>query len=88
MSLSVDARVIARLVQVQPETLRELNPVLNLYPFQLAALAKSSSATGSSVHPRIEKEWNKKVDQDLVQLSVIFVLLRAAPDLVVIGAAS
>jgi hypothetical protein len=28
------------------------------------------------------------VDQDLVQLSVIFVLLRAAPDLVVIGAAS
>ena len=71
---------------MQPATLRELDPVLNLYPFQLAALEKSSAA-GSLVHPRIEKEWNKRVDQDLVQLSVIFVLLRAAPDLV-IGAAS
>lgn len=79
---SIDAQVITGLLQADPAALRQLDPHTGLYPFQLAALEKTNHTTSASLHPRIRKEFDQSVDQDLLQTLVIFQLLLAAPDLI------
>jgi hypothetical protein len=86
LSVAASARSIAPdvvdgLVKAHPAALRQLDSRLGLYPFQVAALEKGDYK-GTQLHPRIRKEWDQKVDEDLFQVSVIFQLLLAAPDLV------
>jgi len=79
---SIHPDVITELLNANPDALRQLDPHVSLYPFQLAALEKDEAGSASDLHPRIRKEWENKVDQDILQVSVIFRLMVAAPDLV------
>jgi hypothetical protein len=90
LSVAASARsivpdVVEELVKAHPAALRQLDLLFGLYPFQVAALEKNDS-NDSQLHPRIKKEWDQKVDEDLFQVSVIFHLLLAAPDLVLVHA--
>jgi hypothetical protein len=83
-SRAIAPNVVEELVKAHPAALRQLDPLIGLYPFQMAALKKEDYKESQQLHPRIQKEWDQKVDEDLYQLSVIFQLLLAAPDLVLV----
>jgi hypothetical protein len=86
-SRSIAPDVVEELVKAHPVALRQLDPLFGLYPFQVAALEKEDyKESQQQLHPRIQKQWDQKVDEDLYQVSVIFQLLLAAPDLVLVRA--
>jgi hypothetical protein len=66
---SISPDVVDALVKAHPAALRQLDPLLGLYPFQVAALEKGDYK-GTQLHARIRKEWDQKVDEDLFQVSV------------------
>lgn len=82
MAKSIDGRAIAALLRANPAALRQRDPRLGLYPFQLEALEKSLRLPVPNLNPRIQREWDIAVNQDLMQVSVIYQLLLAAPELV------
>ena len=78
---SISPDIIEALVLEYPAALRRLDPQYKLYPFQVAALEKDTHK-GTELHPRIRAKWDQTVDEDLFQLSAIYKLLLAAPELV------
>jgi hypothetical protein len=80
-SKSVSPEVLKELILSRPACLRHKDPVLRLYPFQVAALPKPRSITCPKFR-RIRLQWDEPIQQEeLLQLTAIFELMVAAPDL-------
>jgi len=82
LSLSASSKFVApvifhELVTRRPESLYEVDPIYGMYPFQVAALPKAKgfpSDRSSQEEPPPQDQW--------LQLSAIFELLVAAPELI------
>ena len=84
-SRSIQGATLAALRDCYPDAIFVKDPVLDLYPFQLAALPQTDERSGSKDGHSLRDRyllWGFDADDNLHQTNAIFELLRAAPGLI------
>lgn len=85
-SRTVSVVVLQELWTHYPAALATLDPLWRLYPFQIAAVEKEQRAATATTTTAAEQQGvattSQATNEDLMQLSAVFVLLKQCPDLI------
>ena len=84
-STEIKGTTLVTLMDCYPDAILFKDPILGLYPFQLAALPQTDERSGSKDGHSLRDRyllWGFDADDNLYQTNAIFELLRAAPGLI------
>ena len=84
-STEIKGTTLVTLMDCYPDAILFKDPILGLYPFQLAALPQTDERSGSKDDHSLRDrylQWGFDTDDNLNQTNAIFELLRAAPGLI------